>query len=296
MRGLGRRIPTALAYGAIVLAALVLPSPAFPILVATLAALAYRELAGLYVGRPGAPAKWPGTILVVGLAVAHLATGVSSSFALQLSVALVAAVALTLPAGYAVVRWIVPAAGPVLGSIAFTYLGAIYLGWLFGFLIDLWMAGSMIGALQPVGVLAARRELPWELHAWLLLALVPTWAADVGSYAVGSAIGRRKLAPRLSPGKTWEGTIAGFVAAALAVAALGALTGLPPVALVIAAVAIGPAALAGDLLGSALKRRVGAKDSGELLPGHGGVLDRIDSLVTVAPVVTIALYAAAGLG
>ncbi len=283
MRGLGRRVPTALAYGAIVLAALVLPSPAFPILVATLAALAYRELAGLYAGRPGAPAKWLGTILVVALAISHLVTGVWSSFALQLSVALVA-VALTLAAGYAVVRWIVPAAGPVLGSIAFTSLGAIYLGWLFGFLVDLWIAGSAFTA------------MPWELHAWLLLALVPTWAADIGSYAVGSAIGRRKLAPRLSPGKTWEGTIAGFVAAALAVAALGALAGLPPVALVIAAVAIGPAALAGALLGSALKRRVGAKDSGGLLPGHGGVLDRIDSLVTVAPVVTIALYAAAGLG
>lgn len=284
MRGLGRRVPTAFAYGAIVLAALVLPSPAFPILVATLAALAYQELAGLYAGRPEAPAKWLGTILVVALAISHLVTVVWSSFALQLSVALVATVALTLAAGYTVVRWIVPAARPVLGSIAFTSLGAIYLGWLFGFLVDLWIAGSAFTA------------MPWELHAWLLLALVPTWAADIGSYAVGSAIGRRKLAPRLSPGKTWEGTIAGFVAAALAVAALGALTGLPPVALVIAAVAIGPAALAGDLLGSALKRRVGAKDSGELLPGHGGVLDRIDSLVTVAPVVTIALYAAAGLG
>lgn len=284
MRGLGRRIPTALAYGAIVLAALVLPSPAFPILVATLAALAYRELAGLYAGRPEAPAKWLGTILVVALAISHLVTVVWSSFALQLSVALVATVALTLAAGYTVVRWIVPAARPVLGSIAFTSLGAIYLGWLFGFLVDLWIAGSAFTA------------MPWELHAWLLLALVPTWAADIGSYAVGSAIGRRKLAPRLSPGKTWEGTIAGFVAAALAVAALGALTELPAVALVIVAIAIGPAALAGDLLGSALKRRVGAKDSGELLPGHGGVLDRIDSLVTVAPVVTIALYAAAGLG
>ncbi|MEK7285639.1 MAG: hypothetical protein AAB114_07255, partial [Chloroflexota bacterium] len=96
MRDLGRRVPTAFAYGAIFLAALVLPSPAFPILVATLAALAYRELAGLYAGRPGAPAKWLGTILVVALAISHLVTGVWSSFALQLSVALVAAVALTL--------------------------------------------------------------------------------------------------------------------------------------------------------------------------------------------------------
>ena len=78
--------------------------------------------------------------------------------------------------------------------------------------------------------------------------------------------------------------------------ALGAWAGLPGVAVAFVAVAVGPAALAGDLIESALKRRVGAKDSGALLPGHGGVFDRIDSLVTVAPVVTIALLLAEGLG
>ncbi|MBI2324764.1 MAG: phosphatidate cytidylyltransferase [Chloroflexi bacterium] len=138
----------------------------------------------------------------------------------------------------------------------------------------------------------------WDptVPAWLFLAILPTWAADVAAYAVGSVFGRRKLAPRISPGKTWEGTIGGFFAAAIAAFGVGAFFGLPRASVALVVVAIGPVALAGDLFESYLKRRVGAKDSGALLPGHGGVLDRIDGLIAVAPLVAVALYLASSLG
>jgi phosphatidate cytidylyltransferase len=122
----------------------------------------------------------------------------------------------------------------------------------------------------------------------VFLALIPTWMADVVAYLVGSRFGRRKLALRISPGKTWEGTIAGFVAAGIVAAAIGSLGEMRDVWAF--AILVGPVALAGDLLESAAKRRAGVKDSGRLFPGHGGMLDRIDSLIAVALLV-VAFYA-----
>jgi CDP-diglyceride synthetase len=153
--------------------------------------------------------------------------------------------------------------------------------------------------LQGHGELIApdARVWPWlrlNLYPWIYMALIPTWAADIAAYVVGSLIGRRKLAPRISPGKTWEGTLAGLVAAAIAVWFIGTQVfspRLPAEILVPLAFAIGPAGLLGDLLESALKRAAGVKDSGTIFPGHGGVLDRIDSLLLVAPVVALALNA-----
>jgi phosphatidate cytidylyltransferase len=141
------------------------------------------------------------------------------------------------------------------------------------------------------------RVWPWlriNLYPWIFMALLPTWAADITAYLVGSLIGRRKLAPRISPGKTWEGTIAGLLASAIAVWFVGTQVfspALPAEILVPVALAIGPAGLLGDLLESGLKRAAGVKDSGTIFPGHGGVLDRIDSLLLVAPVVALALNA-----
>lgn len=131
---------------------------------------------------------------------------------------------------------------------------------------------------------------------WLLLAVIPTWAADIASYAVGSTIGRRAIAPRVSPRKTWEGTLGGFAAAAITALVAGAAFGLPAVATWTVAIGLGPVAFAGDLLESWMKRRVGAKDSGSILPGHGGILDRIDSLLAVGPLVALVLLLAGGLG
>ena len=120
---------------------------------------------------------------------------------------------------------------------------------------------------------------------WLLFALLTTFATDTGAFFVGRAIGRHRMAPTISPGKTWEGAVGGFVSALGAGAAMAAVAGLPMwVALAVAA-GVGVAGQIGDLLESRLKRAAGAKDAGSLLPGHGGLLDRLDSLVLTIPLV-----------
>jgi phosphatidate cytidylyltransferase len=129
----------------------------------------------------------------------------------------------------------------------------------------------------------------------LLVIILAIWAEDVVAYLVGSRFGRHKIAPRISPGKTWEGTIAGFVAAAIVVLASNLPFGLNPVTFLIAAL-IGPAGFAGDLVESWIKRRAGVKDSGALFPGHGGMLDRIDSLIMAAPFVAAAIVLAGRMG
>ncbi len=128
---------------------------------------------------------------------------------------------------------------------------------------------------------------------WLLLTLMGiVWGADSGAYFAGRRWGRHKLAPHISPGKTWEG-VSGGVAAALLIALLAAWlmdfgwASMPGFALL--AVVTTLFSIVGDLLESLLKRRCGVKDSGSLLPGHGGVLDRIDSLTAAAPVYTLGL-------
>lgn len=124
-------------------------------------------------------------------------------------------------------------------------------------------------------------------HRWLFVALAIVWAADSGAYFAGRHYGKRKLAPRISPNKTVEGVLGGLacgllVALALAPFAGATLAQLPLVGLV-ALVAVG-FSVVGDLFESLLKRHVGAKDSGDLIPGHGGVLDRIDGVVAALPV------------
>ncbi|SEO54482.1 phosphatidate cytidylyltransferase [Aquisalimonas asiatica] len=124
--------------------------------------------------------------------------------------------------------------------------------------------------------------------AWLVFSLlVLTWAADVGAYFAGRALGRRRLAPRISPGKTMEGAAGGLALTLVAAWLLASVLPAPlpgGLSLVFLAVAMFVASVAGDLFESMIKRRCGVKDSGTLLPGHGGVLDRIDSLTATAPV------------
>jgi phosphatidate cytidylyltransferase len=126
-----------------------------------------------------------------------------------------------------------------------------------------------------------------EMLLWMLLLV---FAADIGAYFAGRAWGRHKLAPQVSPGKTWEGAIGGLAAAAL-VGLGGALHfGLPVLAGVVFACAIGVFSIIGDLTESMFKRAVGLKDSGRLLPGHGGVLDRVDSVTAAAPLYALGLF------
>lgn len=137
---------------------------------------------------------------------------------------------------------------------------------------------------------------PARVPSELLMTFLAVWAADVAGYAVGSSFGRRKIVPRISPGKTWEGTIAGVVAAAAVVILWSRPFLAFPAWALPAAILIGPVAFAGDLLESWAKRRAGVKDSGTLLPGHGGILDRIDSLVAAAPVVAATMLLLGSMG
>ena len=119
----------------------------------------------------------------------------------------------------------------------------------------------------------------------LLFALVVVWVGDSAAYFAGKSIGKHALAPHLSPKKTWEGTVAGFLGS-LIVAPLFALWVNVPLIHLLAMAALGNiAGQVGDLLESGYKRSAGIKDSGSLLPGHGGVLDRIDALILAIPVV-----------
>ncbi len=153
---------------------------------------------------------------------------------------------------------------------------------------------AMLGATAYVTLalfaLALLRDAPFGLD-WVLIAFLGTFATDTAAYAVGRAIGRSKMAPSVSPGKTWEGASGGLLAGAGAVLGLIALLEMP--------FALGPAiglalalpvlAQVGDLAESKLKRMAGAKDSGALFPGHGGLLDRLDSLL---PVFALVYYVA----
>jgi len=119
----------------------------------------------------------------------------------------------------------------------------------------------------------------------LLFTVVLVWAGDTAAYFVGRAFGRWKLAPHLSPGKTWEGAAANLLGALFVGSIFGYWTKIPPVHMLGMAAAGSIAGQIGDLFESAWKRSAGAKDSGTLLPGHGGMLDRIDALILAAPAV-----------
>jgi phosphatidate cytidylyltransferase len=147
-----------------------------------------------------------------------------------------------------------------------------------------------VAALVPAAVALGWLRLLEPQGAWLLLfSLAVIMSADVGAYFAGHRWGRVKLAPRVSPGKTWEGVIGGLSVSALVAWGGAVLLGMP--VSVVVPLALGAAAFSvvGDLLESLLKRRSGLKDSGHLLPGHGGVLDRIDSLTAGIPLLTLGL-------
>lgn len=263
--GLARRLATAGALLAGFLAALfLLPSRGFALLVAAVIALAAHEWGRL----------------------AGLGTRPSAAYGVVLGVLIAAA------------AWL-PAAD---GAWRDLLLGAGALFWLV--LAPVWLyrgmgtAGRHARAAAGVVVLlvaglAAMSLPPVEL----LLVLGLAWIADTAAYFAGNAYGRHKLAPRLSPGKTWEG-VAGAVIATAIYAIIcawpggplnAAVHGLQWAAYLAGAALLCTVSILGDLFESALKRRAGAKDSGALLPGHGGILDRIDSAMPTLPIAALLL-------
>jgi len=272
---LERRTITALVYAVVVLAALVAPPPIFAFLVVALALLAYIELRGLFRYRSYQP--WAvGALLTIAFAFAHLLDVADLPLTITVLAIVTAFGVLTILALLRQAARHIPVPR-ILGAV-FTLAGSIYIGLGFGALIDLWAAGP-----------SATRGWLGDLPVWLLLALVPTWTADSVAYLVGSRVGRRKITPTISPGKTWEGTLAGFGAAAVVALLIAVSAGLATGPSLLVAALVGPVGFAGDLFESGIKRVAGAKDSGTLFPGHGGVLDRIDSLIFVAPAVALVL-------
>ncbi len=167
--------------------------------------------------------------------------------------------------------------GKALGGLQKHYgvFGLGYIGMLFGsFVAVRALAGSV-----TVGGLGVQ-----DRGAWLMLHIaVCVWATDTFAYLVGRAIGKHKLAPSLSPGKTWEGSLGGLIGATLSGIAFSAWIHQPLALGISLGVLAGTVGQIGDLFESALKRERGIKDFGRLLPGHGGVLDRFDSLLFVTP-------------
>lgn len=170
--------------------------------------------------------------------------------------------------------------------------GVLLCGFL-GLFLGLWAAtrrGLLAAGILYIGLplvcLLWLREQPGGRGQVLFLVLV-IWASDIGAYVVGRLLRGPKLAPALSPGKTWSGACGGLLAALL----VGLLS---PVGTAVLAVLLGIACQAGDLLESGIKRHVGVKDSGQLIPGHGGLLDRLDGLLAAAPVAALALLAIRG--
>ena len=145
-----------------------------------------------------------------------------------------------------------------------------------------------IGLIVIVPAAVAMTAMP---PRWVLMALVLVWIADTGAYLAGRALGKHKLAPRISPGKTWEGVAGGGVGTLIYAMICGVflpdlggrVEGVIWVPFLAGALALFALSVVGDLLESALKRQAGVKDSGKLLPGHGGVLDRIDSATATLP-------------
>jgi phosphatidate cytidylyltransferase len=183
----------------------------------------------------------------------------------------------------------------------------ITLGVIAVFVVVMAMRRDLAGALDRVGRLVLGLVYPALLLAWLpllrrlapdaygrnvvFLLLVCIWLGDSGAYFAGRAFGRHRLAPRVSPKKTWEGVGGGLVASVAGAVVFGEIADLPWASWQAAAVgaALCVAGIVGDLAESLLKRAVGVKDSGTFLPGHGGALDRLDSILFGAPVLYLLL-------
>lgn len=226
-------------------------------------------------------------------------------------IALVGAVALLL-----VYEWDRIAEGNGLGLLAFVHGGFVMAALAFGVLDRFWLAfllialGTLVSALIAAGrgglrpwpvLVVAYVALPCLSMLWLRFEpqsgtgltywlLISIWATDTGAYAAGRTIGGPKLAPRISPKKTWAGLIGGVVAAMLAGGLTAAAVELPrPLVFALVSGLIGAWSQIGDLAESALKRHFGVKDSSNLIPGHGGFLDRLDGLLFAAPVAALAV-------
>jgi len=247
-KNLRLRIASALVLGTVALAVTFLGGFAFRLFAAGAAALVFHEWTAMH--RPPARAHAIFSRLALAVVLAPMLAGIEPP--LSLAVAGVAILAVLLSG-------LLTAGGP-------------------------WNAAGLAYASLPALALAHLRgsDLPGLLAILFLFAVV--WVTDIFAYFVGRALGGPKLAPSISPGKTWSGAVGGLLGGAAAGTALALAAGvrLPLTAVLVLALLLSAVSQAGDLFESAVKRRQGVKDSGTLIPGHGGVMDRIDGLVAAA--------------
>lgn len=226
--------------------------PSFSVLIAIVAALAALEFYGMRSLAKRHPLTILGLIGVLAfMGVAHI----DCSYAKPTLTAVVA-----IPLIWLLIR---PPAKDTAFKWAWALTGVIYIGW-------------MLSHFIPLRELAGGRD-------WVFLALFTNIATDTAAFFVGRAWGQRHLAPKISAGKTWEGSVAGFIAAIAAaifmVAFLPGLETVPYWQAAILGALVGIFAQLGDLTESMFKRSAGLKDSGSMIPGHGGILDRLDSIL-----------------
>lgn len=262
------RVLSALVLVPVVLVVLWLGTPFLQLLIVVIAALAAHEAFALlqkagYLNEP-----------LLGTAIALVAIVGAWLFADRSGVpALMVALGVVIAAIAAFLR---PDPFAGLQSWVATTFGAIYIG-LLGFLVLIIETAGPLPAGAPLaGVLDGGR-------IWLIIAVLAVWSFDSGAYLVGRRFGKTHFIPHLSPGKTLEGVAGGIVAATLVSALTLFLAGQNPLGALILGPLISIVAQAGDLAESMLKRAAGVKDSGALIPGHGGMLDRVDSIIFAAP-------------
>jgi phosphatidate cytidylyltransferase len=250
------------------------PAWAIGVLLALFAFLAGFELASMSgFGRP--------LLSKVAVALLCAATSVATAVAFAAPVAPLVALLAIAPASLLLFLFSSKEPTSSTAHAAFAALGATYCGALLGSISLLYPITSL--SWPPVGPTTETGRI------WILLLLLGIVASDTFAYAFGRLFGKRKLAPRISPGKTWAGSFGGVIGTVLAVAAFKLLA-LPQLAWwEVAALGVPLSILGqlGDLAESLLKRGFGVKDSGNLIPGHGGVLDRLDALMFAAPLVLL---------
>ena len=261
-----QRTVTALVGFPVILAAVWWGAPWLTILVLLVAAQGIREVYRLLPPGIGVLPVSLGILWAVALVLGSQAASGLNNF-LIISGGILAA------GSFAVLLWLVAyyTGGRYLTAVVYLVGGPVFAG----FLLAHTLALRNIGESGDVG------------RDWLLLALLVVFAADTGAYFVGRTLGRHWMAPNVSPNKTWEGAAGGLVSAVVAAVALGLVFDVSPPGwqLAVIGATVGVLSQWGDLLESKLKRVSDVKDSGSIIPGHGGVLDRLDSVVISIPAV-----------